>query len=162
MEARGSNDDRPRALYRDRSAALPDDTRGQPMRRPRGRVLVAEDDRAMRDLITSLLRDAGYDVVEACDGAQLLDRIGDLAGRLHGRHAIELIISDIRMPGLTGLDVLAALRVAYWRTPVILITAFGDEESHAEANQLGALAVLDKPFALEELLALVRRTVPPC
>jgi len=125
-------------------------------------VLVAEDDRAMRELITTLLRDAGYDVVEACDGAQLLDRIGDLAGRLHGRNAIALIISDIRMPGLTGLDVLAALRVAYWRTPVILITAFGSEESHAEADQLGALAVLDKPFALDDLLALVRRTVAPC
>ena len=135
-----------------------------PLARPAGatrrHVLVAEDDPAMRDLIATVLRDDGYSVVAACDGSELLDRVGELAERQQaGTEAIALIISDIRMPGLTGLDVLAALRCARWRTPVILITAFGSDESHSEAYQLGAVAVLDKPFSLERLRALVRRTL---
>jgi FixJ family two-component response regulator len=56
-----------------------------------------------------------------------------------------------------GLDVLAALHHARWHTPVIMITAFGDEAIHHKAHHLGATDVLDKPFALDTLLTVVRR-----
>lgn len=127
----------------------------------RPRVLLAEDDPAMRELIASVLRQDGYDVLEARDGEELLDSIGHVVDRPGAcQESIAMIISDVRMPSLSGLDVLAALRCAFWRTPVILITAFGSEETHAEAGKLGVLAVLDKPFPLDDLRTLVRQAVP--
>jgi CheY-like chemotaxis protein len=68
---------------------------------------------------------------------------------------IDLIISDVNMPGATGIEALARLRRAELTTPVILMTAFGDKRTHDEAGRLGAELVLDKPFALEDLLAAV-------
>jgi DNA-binding response OmpR family regulator len=129
----------------------------------RARVLVAEDDAAMRDLIASDLRREGYEVVVAGSAEELFARIGRIAVRGGGSpESIAVIISDIRMPGLSGMDVLSAVRGASWRTPVILITAFGSEEIHREAAELGARAVLDKPFTMERLRDLVRQTVNRC
>lgn len=129
-------------------------------RRPR--VAVAEDNVEMRRLIAVTLRSDGYDVVEAGDGAELIARLESLGGAQGpARTAVELIVSDLRMPGLSGMDVLGAIRDGNWRTPFILITAFGDEDTHREAHDLGAAAVLDKPFDLERLRALVHESVPP-
>jgi DNA-binding response OmpR family regulator len=130
--------------------------------RPAGawRVVVAEDDRDMREMITSVIAADGYEVIQACDGNDLVARLEAVAGQPHGRATIAAIICDVRMPRLDGLDVLAALRCARWYTPVIMITAFGDEAIHHEAHYLGATDVLDKPFALETLRDLVRRLAP--
>ena len=124
------------------------------------RIVVAEDDPDMREMIASVLTDAGYAVITARDGSELIARLHDLAKEPHGRRNLAAIIADVRMPSLGGLDVLAALRCAGWQTPVILITAFGDEAIHREARDLGAVQVLDKPFALGSLVALVRRIAP--
>jgi CheY-like chemotaxis protein len=128
-------------------------------RRRRRLVLLAEDDPAFRLLIASVLEQEGYEVVEAADGLALLANIEATLRR--ERADSFLIVADIRMPGLTGLDVLAILRCANWATPVILITAFGDEATHAEGQELGAAAVLDKPFNVEELRSTVVETMPP-
>lgn len=129
-------------------------------RRPR--VAIAEDNVEMRRLIAATLRADGYEVVEAGDGAELISRLESLGGEQGPpRTAVELIVSDLRMPGLSGMDVLGAIRDGNWRTPFILITAFGDEETHREAHDLGARAVLDKPFDLERLRTLVHESVPP-
>ncbi len=129
-------------------------------RRPR--VAVAEDNVEMRRLIAATLRGDGYEVVEAGDGTELIARLEALGGAQGpARTAVELIVSDLRMPGLSGMDVLGAIRDGNWRTPFILITAFGDEETHREAEDLGAAAVLDKPFDLERLRTLVHESVPP-
>jgi len=115
---------------------------------PRRRhVLVAEDDTRMRQLLAAMLRRAGFEVTEAKNGAELLDCIGNLGAT--PTRSIDLIISDIRMPMLSGLDVLTEARWDRWDIPVILITAFGDEDTHAEARRLGAAAVFDKPFELD-------------
>jgi DNA-binding response OmpR family regulator len=124
-------------------------------------VLLAEDDEAFRRLLASVLEQEGYEVVEARDGLALLASIEDTLTVRRERPESFLVVADVRMPGLTGLDVLAILRCANWRTPVILITAFGDEATHAEGVELGAVAVLDKPFNVEELKAMVLETVPP-
>jgi CheY-like chemotaxis protein len=124
------------------------------------RVLVAEDDPDMRRLIATLLRMAGHKVAEARDGMDILDRLE--SSIWSERHDLfDVIVSDVNMPGLSGLDVLAALRCAYWTTPVVLITAFGDDDMRAEARALGASAVLDKPIDPEKLREAVAQAATP-
>jgi DNA-binding response OmpR family regulator len=124
------------------------------------RILLAEDDREMRHILAWELRLAGYDVVEAQNGVQLLDLLESsiIQARLF---SVDMIISDIRMPGVSGLRVLEDLRRHDAHTPVVLITAFGDQQTHAEARRLGAAAVFDKPFDVDEFCAAVRGIVPP-
>lgn len=114
------------------------------------RILVADDQTEMRTLIRKMLVRRGYEVVEASDGPDLVRVLIDGLTADESR-APDLIITDVRMPGFTGLEVLARLRREQWDTPVILITAFGDAKLHSEAQRLGAAYVLDKPFELEEL-----------
>lgn len=121
----------------------------------RTRVLLADDDPDLRRLLSLTLRRAGYDVIEAADGVELLDR---LEATIAKRDYFGVIVADVNMPGLTGLDVLAALRCTSWTTPVILITAFGDPATKAEADDLGA-TVLDKPLDLDALRLAVRAAV---
>ena len=124
-------------------------------------VLVAEDDPDMRRLVAAVLRGAGHRVVEATDGMQILDRIESTIWSARP-HLFDVIVTDVHMPGLSGLDVLAALRCTRWTTPVILITAFGDEETRSEARALGAIDILDKPFNPDNLkIAVVRALASP-
>ena len=122
----------------------------------RARVVVADDDTEFRRLLAWALRRDGHDVIEIADGSDLLDFVGASLSRPDGPLPADLVISDVRMPGYNGLDVLASLRDADWSTPVILITAFGNTTTHDEGQRLGAVAVLDKPFDVDELRALVR------
>jgi CheY-like chemotaxis protein len=133
-------------------STVPDFDRGKRL------VLVADDDPDMRRLVATLVRMAGHRVIEASDGAQVLTRIEATAWRA-ACDPIDVIVSDINMPGLSGLDLLAALRCARLNTPVVLITAFGDEETRAEAGGLGA-SVLDKPFEPEALRAAIASARP--
>lgn len=123
-------------------------------------VLVAEDDEDMRRLVVNSLCDEGFRVVSASSGWKLLEQIASRIRARDGR-PLDLIITDVRMPGVTGLEILAGLRENDWATPVILMTAFGDAELHAEAQRLGAVAVLEKPFELDTLRRLVRAWAHP-
>ena len=124
-------------------------------------VILAEDDTEFRRLLASVLQQEGYEVVEAPDGLALLASLENTLTVRRERPDAFLVVADVRMPGLSGLDVLAILRCATWRTPVILITAFGDEATHAEGQELGAVAVFDKPFDVDVLRAAVKETIPP-
>ncbi|HXJ34533.1 MAG TPA: response regulator [Candidatus Eisenbacteria bacterium] len=123
-------------------------------RRPR--ILVAEDSTEMRRLIAGTLRAQGYDVTEARDGMELLDYIEE-AAKYDASDRYAAVVSDVRMPWLSGMDVMAVLNAAAWRTPVVLITAFGDEETHAEGRALGAAVMIDKPFEMETLTSALSR-----
>jgi len=123
------------------------------------RVLVAEDDLEMRRLLCRAMRRAGYHVTEAEDGKALVNTLIGCVTSASGQLP-DLIISDVRMPGCTGLEVLARLRRIDWSIPIILITAFGDEQTHQEAARLGAARVLDKPFDVDELCTAARTLVP--
>ncbi len=128
----------------------------EPRKAP-ARVLVADDDPDLRQVIAEALRADGFDVTEAESGPHLLDLIGPtMMGRPAG-HPADLVVSDFRMPGFTGMSVLGGLRQFQARLPFILITAFGDPATHAEARRLGASAVLDKPFEMKRLLQLVHQ-----
>jgi DNA-binding response OmpR family regulator len=117
----------------------------------RARVIVAEDDAAMRRLLASTLRRDGYEVTEAASGLQLFEA---LRRAVFAAAAPDFIVSDVRMPGGSGLQVLEAIRVAGWSVPVILITAFGDEDVRCEGARLGAACVLSKPFDMDDLRAV--------
>ena len=118
------------------------------------RVLVAEDDDEMRSLLVDALRQDGYYVSEADDGGGLLAQVAtpDAPG-------VDLIISDIRMPICSGLAILEAMRRASLGVPVILMTAFGDGETRAMVERLGAV-LFDKPFAIDDLRTAVLNLVP--
>jgi DNA-binding NtrC family response regulator len=123
-------------------------------RSPPHRVLLAEDDAAMRALLACRLRRAGFEVVEASNGAEALQRLAQRRACTPGM-AIDVVVSDVRMPGCDGLNILASLQQGAGCVPVILITAFGTMATHLEALRLGAYAIVDKPFDLDDLTALV-------
>jgi CheY-like chemotaxis protein len=124
------------------------------------RILVADDDIHVRHLVSRALRKDGYEVHEVADGSALLNTLGSSLMPTSSVPPFDLVISDVRMPGWTGLGVLMSLRQADWALPVILITAFGDDQTHAQARRLGAAAMLDKPFEVDDLRRLVANLVP--
>jgi DNA-binding response OmpR family regulator len=133
---------------------------GQPEKtRPVPKILIAEDDEEMRTLLALYLEKAGYDVLSCSNGTDLVRYVSTLFSPF--RHEeISLVVSDIRMPGFSGLEVLREMQGFMGFPPMILITAFGDETIHAEAERYGAKAIFDKPFDIEELLARVQEIVP--
>lgn len=134
-----------------------------PLRKPASRptVLVVEDDDAFREFVAGILTADGYDVVQARDGGDLLERVAEAAVRTRfSPRPFSVVVTDLRMPGLSGLDAVELLRAGPWqRTPVIVMTAFGDHATHDMAHRLGARAVLDKPFEVEDLQRAVREAV---
>ncbi len=112
------------------------------------RVLVAEDDLELRNLIVEVLRHDGYEVLAVANGAELFDFMID---SMCNAQEPDVVVSDVRMPGFSGLDVLRHLRTAESRAPVVLITAFPTEDTLARARELGASALLGKPFDLDDL-----------
>ena len=126
----------------------------------KSRVLIAEDDDEMRKMLAFVLTKHGFRVTQARDGAEALEYLGDVVLGGSRDKAPQLLLTDQRMPGFCGLEVIEAARLVGLKIPAILITAFGDAETHERADALGATPVLDKPFAVQELVALVRRLAP--
>jgi len=122
------------------------------------RVLVADDDDDARRLIAAVLRGVGYAVAEARDGVEALDKVAStVSSRQESPFAA--LVSDVDMPGLSGLDVIAALRCSKLDTPVVLVTGTGDADTRSEAAQLGVSAYLEKPVRAESLRRAVERAV---
>lgn len=122
-----------------------------------GRVVVAEDDAAMRDVLVCVLTAEGYDVEPYGRGDELLE--GLLTSAARGCKPA-LVIADVCLPGLTGLAVLRELRERRYGAPVIVISAFCSEELLNDAIALGASVVLSKPFAIDDLRRVVRCFLP--
>jgi CheY-like chemotaxis protein len=120
------------------------------------RILLAEDDDAMRELLVGWLLDAGYDVTACNSGLDLLNHLerSVLSAELL---EFDIVLSDIQMPLGNALDVLDEFFGCDGVPPMILITAFGDRHTHAAASQLGAASVLEKPFERSRLLEEIRR-----
>jgi DNA-binding response OmpR family regulator len=111
-------------------------------------ILVAEDQADIRDLIAMNLRSAGYDVTAVADG------VAALASQ--AEQASDLLILDLMMPGLDGLEVCKSLRARGRSTPILMLTAKSTELDRVLGLELGADDYLTKPFSLAELLARVK------
>jgi DNA-binding NtrC family response regulator len=116
-------------------------------------VLLVEDSEPLRTVVARSLRRAGFEVVEASDGYEALTELS--VASCHNRR-FHLVISDVRLPGYDGLNLLVAIRKLDPPIPAIIITAFGSETLHSTARRIGAVATLNKPFALADLIDLAR------
>src|SRR6516225_7133906 len=124
---------------------------------PKARIVVVEDEPAIRRGVADALRLSGYDVTEAADGA-----VGLQEARVGG---VDLVLLDLLLPKKDGLEVLAELRKVCPARPVIILTARGGEEDRVRGLKMGADDYVIKPFSARELLARVeavlRRTMKP-
>jgi len=111
-------------------------------------VLIVEDDAATRRLYKFLLTNGGYLVLEAEDGVAALEQLAN--------NHCELVITDMNMPRMDGMDLIKAIRRDYADVYVILITAFGTPDTEKQAMRMGANDYLAKPFDFEELERRVR------
>ena len=112
------------------------------------RVLVADDDPVVRALLRNLLSAEGYTIVEAKTGNEVLQALND---------HIDLVLMDVRMPDLGGMEVLQRLKEQGREVGVLMMTAFGSSNLAIRAIQLGAYDYITKPFELEDVLLTVRR-----
>ena len=113
-----------------------------------GRILIVDDDPEMRRVLAEFLEGEGYLVEQAADGAEALRRVRAAP--------FESVVLDKNLDGESGLDLLPRLRALIPATPVILITAFGDERTCEEAFTRGTYDILLKPFDLDDLLEVLR------
>jgi two-component system response regulator PilR (NtrC family) len=119
--------------------------------RPPARILVVDDERSMRELLAIVLRREGYEVLLAESGRTAVD--------LLEREPVDLLISDIKMPDLSGVDVLRAAKKIDQDILGIMITAFASTETAVEAMRLGACDYLSKPFDIDLLKMKVREKI---
>jgi DNA-binding response OmpR family regulator len=119
------------------------------------RLVLAEDDGDLRETLALAMRREGYEVIELEDGWQLLEYLSTQMLLDGDSSSVHVVISDIRMPGKSGLDVLAGVQWAQHPPPFILVTAFCDAETQAEASRLGAAALITKPYSLAQMRTLV-------
>lgn len=115
------------------------------------RVLVVDDEENLRRVTQLKLQQAGYEATTASDGAQALD--------LLARHPQDLIITDLKMPGMSGMDLLRRVKEDYPEVIVIVVTAFGTIESAVEAMRLGAHDYIIKPVNADALKLVVSRAL---
>ena len=114
-------------------------------------ILVVEDDEAIRGLLTEVLRDDGYDVREAANGAEALEYVRG--------HRPDLIVLDLMMPVMDGWTFAERLREQRRKIPIIVISAANDVKRHARA--VGAVDVIPKPFDIDSLLPRIERVAGP-
>ena len=116
-------------------------------------VVIAEDDDEMRSVMVELISQLGVTISEASSGS-------DLILQLTGDQHVDLLITDVRMPWMTGYQVALSARNSGIEMPIIVVTAFPDDALRTQIQQLGKAVLLAKPFRPEELLALVEKSLP--
>ena len=113
------------------------------------RILVVDDDESLRWVTQAQLQQSGYDVAAAADAASALEQIRNSPP--------DLAITDLKMPGMSGLELLKAIRAEYPEIIVIMVTAFGTVENAVEAMKAGAYDYITKPVNVDELRLIVSR-----
>lgn len=116
-------------------------------------VLIVDDSLTMRKLLSKTLQAAGFSVVEAPNGKEALSRLGE--------HSVQLIITDVNMPVMDGLEFLSELRrLANHRfTPVVVLTTESDAGKREQARAAGATGWIVKPFHPDKVMSVVQRIV---
>ena len=114
-------------------------------------ILVADDDAVIREGLRRVLGKEGYHVETQPNGRMAMDRLQE--------SSFDLLITDLKMPGMSGMEVLQAVKVLQPEMPVILITGFAAVDNAVEVMKCGAADYLAKPFTNEEILAKVRKAL---
>jgi DNA-binding NtrC family response regulator len=117
----------------------------------RSQLLIVDDDTAMREMLSSLFRDRGYAVEEAESAGEALERAGE--------QCFDVVLSDIRMAGKTGIEMVGELRDRLPETPVVLMTAFGSIDSAVESMRAGAFDYITKPFEPDTVVLTIERAL---
>jgi len=125
--------------------------KGAPLAAERPRILVVDDEQAVRDLVAKTLAMADYDVETVADGPTAIERLRT--------NEYDLLITDLKMPGMDGLSVIREARRQSAELPIIIITGFSTEASAIEAINLGVSGYLTKPFRLPRVLAATARAL---
>ncbi|WP_182085132.1 response regulator [Aureimonas sp. ME7] len=109
------------------------------------RILIAEDDTGIRLLVARALRLEGHDVTVAEDGEMAVDILAEENG------AFDLLLSDIRMPGMTGIELAHAAHATFADLPILLMTGYAEQKEAAEDLSAFILGVVEKPFTIAEI-----------
>jgi nitrogen regulation protein NR(I) len=115
------------------------------------KILLIDDDPGISDTLKRVLTEEGYEVA--------VEKRGDDGLARAGRDAFNVVVTDLKLPGLSGLELVRQLHASRPRLPIILITAFGTTQTAIEATKFGAYDYLLKPFEIPQLLELIRRAV---
>src|SRR6185436_20990219 len=115
----------------------------------KSRILIVDDEPSMREMLRIVLRRDGYDVTVAANGTEALDVLK--------RERMDLLLSDIRMPDISGVEVLRVAKEANRDLVAFMMTAFASTDTAIEAMRLGAVDYLTKPFNMDELRIKVRQ-----
>jgi DNA-binding NtrC family response regulator len=122
-----------------------------PVRHGRARILVVDDEASIRDLLSKTLALAEYEVDTAADASTALDRVRGTA--------YDLLIADLKMPGMDGLTLIRQVKRMRAELPVIIITGYSTESSAIEAVNLGVAGYLTKPFRVPQVLAAAAKAL---
>lgn len=117
----------------------------------RGKVYVIDDDEAMRDSLNFLLDAAGYEVTLFDSAVKFLDHLPGLQ--------FGCVVSDVRMPGLDGIELLKRLKAGHSTFPIVIMTGHGDVPLAVEAMKLGAVDFLEKPFEDDRLVGMIEMAI---
>jgi DNA-binding response OmpR family regulator len=115
------------------------------------RILVIEDDEEMMSLLKDFLEDEGFETDSVSNGSDAFRKLV--------KELFDLIITDIRMPGLTGLDILPGIKKLQPQASIIVITAFGSEEVRRRSFEKGATGYLEKPIHFNKLRTLIHEMI---
>ncbi|MCI5124091.1 MAG: sigma-54-dependent Fis family transcriptional regulator, partial [Candidatus Electrothrix sp. AR5] len=118
---------------------------------PMPRILIVDDELSMRDFLKILFENEGYEVFVASNAATALD--------VAVKNPFDVVITDIRMPGMNGLELLVELKQHFPDLPVIMITAYASPDDAVQAMRQGAFDYITKPFHVDELKNVVRTAV---
>ena len=113
------------------------------------KILVADDEQNLRRVLVALLKRDGHEVVQAATGVEAIERLGD----------VDIVITDLRMPGADGMEVLRTASRTYPHTPVIMITAYGSVGQAVEAIKAGAFDYIEKPFEQDAIRMIVQKAI---
>jgi two-component system, chemotaxis family, chemotaxis protein CheY len=117
------------------------------------RIMTVDDSASVRQMVSFTLREAGYDVVEACDGKDAISKIGG--------SQFNLIVTDLNMPNMDGIELIRNLRAAgsHKFVPIIMLTTESQESKKSEGKAAGATGWIVKPFRPEQLLAVIKKVI---
>jgi CheY-like chemotaxis protein len=117
----------------------------------KNKILVVDDEEALRTVLASELEGEGYQVTSAADGQEAINILGSLA--------FDLILLDIKMPNVDGFEVLKYVKERHPSTKIIMLTGFADLKNAIESKKLGAEDFVSKPYDLVDLLTTVERVL---